>query len=95
MLYDSSLCDEYRNKDNNYTAEEEAEFISDVGEEIADKIKREQPENYPIIVSHWYPALIRDEVIKINEKNEEDDDDDDDEETEGTYRQNTPYKDIK
>lgn len=53
MLLDSGACAIFKNDDNEYTEKEEADFISVVGEEIAQRLKREQPENYPIIVSHW------------------------------------------
>ena len=58
MLVDSGACDIYRDSDNYYTDEDEAEFISIVGEDVARRVAREQPENYPIMVSHLYlPTL--------------------------------------
>ena len=62
MLVDSEACDLYRNADNDYTDEDETEFIALVGEDIARKIAREQPENYPIMVSHW--CFMKSDVIR-------------------------------
>lgn len=65
MLVDSEACDLYRNADNDYTDEDEAEFIALVGEDVARRIMREQPENYPIMVSHW--CFMKSDVIREND----------------------------
>lgn len=45
--------------------EDEAEFIALVGEDVARRIAREQPENYPIMVSHW--CFMKSDVIREND----------------------------